>query len=259
MADGDPRLHGIFSLETWVTLGAGATRRKAVSRTFWFAREVAREKVELRSLDVDFNLQGALIVLDRLEVLKCYQPEAQATYKYLSKPLMRGDAYREAGNHLGAAREYESVRRIDESNVRAIFGLGISLLGLGLTDKAIRVFTNLMELDEAFAEEHKHLFNELGICLRKRGLFDQTLQYYFRAQEMTSPDENLQFNIARAFFEKGDLDNARKSLQASLEINGLFGEGLRFAQYLFAKGLLSDETPQAEDLIRSLRAPDREG
>ncbi|GFK95040.1 hypothetical protein NNJEOMEG_02893 [Fundidesulfovibrio magnetotacticus] len=248
------KLHGIFSQETAVTLGTGATRRKTVTRTYWFAREVQNGKVEMRSLDVDFQLQGTLLLLDREDVLTGYMPEAQTTYQYLSRPLMQGDAYREVGNHPGAVREYEKVRRIDEANVRAAFGLGISLLALGLTDKAVHVFDNLLELDEAFEDEHKHLFNELGIALRKRGLLDQTLRYYFRAQEMTFLDENLQFNIARAYLEKNDLDNALKHLLNALDINSFFGEGLQFARYILDRGLLNEDDKRRRQLHQTLRA-----
>lgn len=248
------KLYGIFSQEVEVTLGSGMTRRKALSKTYWFAKEVPGGTVELRSLDVDFNLQGQLIEVERAELLSGYLPEPQATYKYLSRPLMEGDGYREGGNHAGAVREYEKVRRIDEANIRANFGLGISLLALGHTDKALYVFNNILEMDEAFADEHKHLFNELGISLRRRGLFDQTLQYYFKAQEMTSMDENLQFNIARAYFEKGDMEKAVWHLLKALDINSYFEEGLYFAKYVLDKRLIPKDDSRSEQLSLSLRA-----
>lgn len=248
------KLYGIFSQEVEVTLGSGMTRRKSLSKTYWFVKEVSGNRVELRSLDIDFNLQGQLVEADKGEVLSTYLPEPQATYKYLSRPLMEGDGYREGGNHAGAVREYEKVRRIDEANIRANFGLGISLLALGHTDKALYVFKNILEMDEAFADEHKHLFNELGISLRRRGLFDQTLQYYFKAQEMTSMDENLQFNIARAYFEKGDMEKTVWHLLKALDINSYFEEGLYFAKYVLDRRLIPKDDSRSEQLCLSLRA-----
>lgn len=248
------KLYGIFSQETTMTLGTGATKRKTTSKTYWFAKEIPGDRVELRSLDMNFNLQGTLIMLPKEEVLRDYLPEPQSTYKYLSRPLMEGDNYREHGNHPAAVREYEKVRRIDEANIRANFGLGISLLTLGHKDKALYVFKNILEMDEAFTDEHKHLFNELGIALRRQSLFDETLQYYFRAQEMTSMDENLQFNIARAFFEKGELEKAVWHLVKALDINSFFDEGLRFAKFLVDKNFLRQDDSRRQQLVLALRA-----
>lgn len=248
------KIYGVFSKEQEVTLGTGVTRRKTLSKTYWFAKEVQGARIELLSLDMDFKPQGNLVLMDREEMLRDYLPEPQATYKVLSRPLMEGDGYRERGNYKFAVKEYEKVRQIDEENIRANFGLGISLLELGSTDKALYVFRNILELDEAFAEEHKHLFNELGIGLRRHGLYDQTLQYYFKAQEMTCMDENLQFNIARAYFEKGDTEKAVWHLAKALDMNSFFEEGLRFARYLIDRNLLPRQDSRRKQLILSLRA-----
>jgi tetratricopeptide (TPR) repeat protein len=117
--------------------------------------------------------------------------------------------------------------------------MGISLLALGKTQKAQYVFNDLIKLNEAFQEQHKHLFNELGISLRRRGLIEETLRYYFKAQEMSPEDENLQFNIARAYFEGDDLDNAITHLLNALEINCSLESALKFARFILEKELLA--------------------
>jgi len=249
------KLYGIFSQEHEVTLGTGVTKRKSLSKTSWFAKEISGGMVEMRSLDINFHIQGAFTVLDKEAVLDGFTPEPQLTYKLLSSPLMKGDSYREQGNHASAVREYEKVRNIDDANIRALFGMGISLLALGRSEKAHYVFNDLIKLDEAFLEEHKHLFNELGISLRRQGLINETLRYYFKAQEMTSMDENLQFNIARAYFEGDDLDNAISHLLNALEINNLFESGIQFAKYIMEKQLLEESDSRYKLFLSYLHNP----
>lgn len=257
MAQTPIKLHGIFSLVNEVALGTGVTKRKTCSQTLWFVREVADEKVELRGLDMFYRPQGPPTLLDKWSVLENYTPEPGLTYKHLSKPLMEGDARRRIRDYRGATLEYEKVRSIDEANIRANFGLGISLLALGKTEKALYVFNTLLELEETFAEEHKHLFNELGIRLRRRGLLDETLRYYFKALAMTSLDENLLFNIARAYYEKGEIQNAVAYLGNALTCNCFFEQGLRFGRFLWTSGLLRPTDPSHEQTILYLRAAGR--
>jgi len=248
-----PKIYGIFSREVEITVGTGTTKRKSLSKTYWFAREIPGNKVELKSLDADFVPRGASILLERGEVLDQYLPEPQSTFKHLSRPLMQGDCSREQGNHAGAAKEYEKVLVIDEENIRANFGLGISYLAMERPEKALYVFREILRLDEAFREEHKHLFNEFGISLRRKGLYAETLEFYFKAQEMTSMDENLQFNIARAFFEMGDAEKAVGHLLKALDINSYFEEGHMFAKFLLNSGLLPEGDMRRGQLEFSLK------
>lgn len=90
----------------------------------------------------------------------------------------------------------------------------------------------MVTLDAAFTEEHKHLFNEFGINLRKSQLLDQAVEYYSRALEITKDDENLYYNIARAYFERGEKDLCRENLQKALELNPTMEVANQFLEYL---------------------------
>lgn len=67
-------------------------------------------------------------------------------------------------------------------------------------------------------------------------------------------DENLQFNIARAYFEKGDMEKTVWHLLKALDINSYFEEGLYFAKYVLDKRLLPKDDSRSEQLSLSLRA-----
>ncbi|HKI82318.1 MAG TPA: tetratricopeptide repeat protein, partial [Pseudodesulfovibrio sp.] len=94
------------------------------------------------------------------------------------------------------------------------------------------IFRRLVSLDATFAPEHKHLFNEFGISLRKSGLTDQAVEYYSRALTITEEDENLFYNIARAYCERGDKTECRDNLQRALELDPNMDVALRFMEFL---------------------------
>ena len=73
-------------------------------------------------------------------------------------------------------QEREQSRALLEhmGNVRANFGIGLCYIDRGEREKATEVFERLVKLDAAFEDEHKHLFNEFGISLRKAGMASET-------------------------------------------------------------------------------------
>lgn len=62
-------------------------------------------------------------------------------------------------------------------------------------------------------------YNNLGMRLRKEGDYKSALQMYFQAQELSPDDENLCFNIAKAFLYLDDQASAARYLDEALKIN----------------------------------------
>jgi tetratricopeptide (TPR) repeat protein len=105
----------------------------------------------------------------------------------------------------------------------------------GEATKAKDILGRIVGLDAAFAPEHKHLFNEFGISLRKSRMVDQSIEYYTRALTMTETDENLHYNAARAYFDKGDLQKCREHLDRALALNPAHEEVAKFIEFLDKK------------------------
>lgn len=237
------RIEGVFSS------GEGKDKR------YCFARETDHGTMRLQGLDANNKAVGDSEEMDRDTFLEEHVPEPEMHYHLVSQPLMRGDFYRRNSRFTEAQMEYLSVAEVDVENIRANFGLGLVYLAANKQQQARYVFDKLVKLDEAFKEEHKHLFNELGIALRKRMLFDLTLQYYSRALELADEaDEHLYFNMARALYEMGDDDRMFKYLRTALQINGEFDEALRFLVFLDKKELLP-KAGEAQEFFVGLLAP----
>lgn len=64
-------------------MGTGTTKRKQFSKSYWFVRELPDGLAELRSLDMNFSPQGALVTLPKEQVLTDYLPEPQLSYKLI--------------------------------------------------------------------------------------------------------------------------------------------------------------------------------
>ncbi len=235
-----PRIKGVFSSRE--ADGGG-------EKTYWFAKEIDTDAISLDMLDENMLPTGRRRIRDKDDFLIEYALEPELGYRLLTQRVLRGDMYRKQDKNLEAKIEYRQALRIDEENIRANFGLGLCYLALNQLDKAGYVFTNIVAMDESFGEEHKHLFNEFGIALRKKGLFDEAVRYYSRAVELCPTDENLYLNMARADFDKGDREGAFLYLKRTLELNPDQSEARAFLAWLRK----NDIKPQDPDMAAYFR------
>lgn len=238
------KISGAFSTKSETVLGSGATRRKAVRKAYWYAEEAdpADDGVRMilvRPLNANKVPSGSGDIVPLPDFLtrfspelEFYQTEVYPRIRELGDTLARAEEQRGRGALYSAQFEFESALGLDEQNVRANFGLGLTYMQRGDAEKAGDIFKRVVSLDAAFSPEHKHLFNEFGISLRKSGLTDQAVEYYSRALEIADDDENLRYNIARAQFERGEEAECRANLVKALEIAPRMDEANRFLEFL---------------------------
>lgn len=94
------------------------------------------------------------------------------------------------------------------------------------------IFAEIIQLDPNATNP----YNNLGVQLRKAGNFEAALHAYTQAAEISPNDENLHFNMAKAYLCKGDTEKALEHLGKSLGINPQF----ELASQLFRKLRKSD-------------------
>ncbi len=241
--DGAPKpiIQGVFSSEKSMTIGFGATKRRVKQNLYFYVKE-EDGKLAVQSLNANMAPTGAKTYINREELLKSYLPEP-AVYLNTVLPNMvsmeqavaRGDAARAKGELYTAEYDYQTALALNEEHVRAVFGLGLVYLERGDDENAIKVFHKLVKIDAAFHMDHKHLFNEFGIKLRKRKLYPQALKFYSRAYHLSRQDDHLLFNLSRTLYEKGRPTIAARFLRKALAINPLFEESRKFLQHLEKK------------------------
>ncbi|EPR41448.1 Tetratricopeptide TPR_2 repeat-containing protein [Desulfovibrio sp. X2] len=240
-------IKGVFSTQSVVKFGTGATSRRTIQKTFWFVQEQDDDSIEVQPLNKNYIPSGPKRQVPKEEFLQKFSPEPEfyvstvfPKMQELSGTISRGEKHRESGELYSAEFEFSHALKVDEENVRANFGLGLTYMDRGEKNKANDIFERLVKLDAAFGSEHKHLFNDFGINLRKSQMYDQAVQYYRRAIELTQEDDHLWINIARAYYEKGDMKSCADHLRRALEMNPGSDDARQFWNFLVRRGYISD-------------------
>ncbi|MBU1230283.1 MAG: tetratricopeptide repeat protein [Proteobacteria bacterium] len=76
-----------------------------------------------------------------------------------------------------------------------------------------------------------HLYNRIGIVLRKMQDFQSAENYYNKALELTQADEYLFFNLGRLYFDWQRWDKTAEAAQRALGLNPDFQEARKLLAY----------------------------
>ncbi len=245
---GSDKIKGVFSTQSVQKVGTGTTTRKTVQKTFWMCEELDDGAIEIQPLNVNFVPSGPKRKIAKEDLLQKFSAEPEyyisnvfPAMQELNKTIVKGEKHREKGEYFSAENEFSEALKVDVDNVRANFGLGLTYLERGEDKKAENIFERLVKLDAAFEEEHKHLFNEFGIKLRKNRMFSEGLEYYQRAMKLAKVDENLYYNIARCYFELKNIEKTVEHLRIALKMNPNLEPARQFLDWMQEKGMVQGE------------------
>jgi hypothetical protein len=132
-------------------------------------------------------------------------------------------------------RETEPGRAEVAAKVEEQFRTEFSMALIRLKNKraeALQALDALVKSKGPFNEEHKFMFTDCGLALRKRNLFALAKQFHLKARELSPDDENILFNLARVMYEAGKIDKAREYLCLSMELSPDFEEGKDFLDFI---------------------------
>ncbi len=242
--DAEKDIEGVFSIEKTVKIGTGTTSRRVKQQAYYYAKQQPDGMVRIQGLNVENvpfgpseDITKDMLLTEYLPVPEKYN-EVMAKLREIQKAVARGDKFRKRGETFTAEYEYNKALSLDEQNVRANFGVGICYMARGEEEKAREVFERVLHIDAAFEDEHKHLFNEYGIRLRKAGMIAESVDFYNRALELTVDDENLYYNLARAEMERKNMDAVKDALARCIQLNPEHAEALKVLAFLKKKNLI---------------------
>ncbi len=260
MSNNPQRIYGVFSSQEVRKVGTGTTTRKVVSKIFWFVEEMDDGTLSLQSINSNYIPTGQKKTIDKDALLEKYNPEPEfyttvvyPKIKELDDKVSDADAHRDKGELYSAEFEYDNALKIDADNVRANFGIGLTYLERGESEKATNIFDRLISLEGTYDPKHKHLFNEFGMNLRKSKLLGQAMIYYQKALEINTHDENLYLNIARVYFEQKEIESCYETLIKVLELNPGNEIAIKFSTWLLDKNLITNDQYRA--LMRASNTP----
>lgn len=242
--NGKTDVRGVFSTQEVRRVGTGTTTRKTVQKTFWFIEQHGKE-IDCQPLNTNYVPSGPKRKITLDELIAKFSPEPEfylnsvfPKMQEIQRSIDSGDEHRENGENFAAEFEYTRALKVDEENVRANFGIGLTYLERGDNAKAQDIFQRLVKLEAAFEPEHKHLFNEFGINLRKSKMLQESFEYYQRALELSPTDENLYMNMARVLLELKDIGQCVDYLLKALELAPRHETSLKFLAWLIQKQLV---------------------
>lgn len=259
----EQRIRGVFSSQEVRTIGTGTTQRKTIQKVFWFVEQDEQDgMISIQSINLNYVPTGSKKIITLEELLEKYSPEpefyVQSVFpkmQEMNDSVNKGDTSREKGENYTAEFAYGSALALDEENVRANFGIGLTYLARGEADKADNIFERLVNLEAAFEEEHKHLFNDFGISLRKNKMYRQAQEYYERGLLLCTADENLHINMARTLFEQSEYMGCVKHLLSALLLVPQSDVALKFLSWIDKKHLIPGELQaQVDSLLREAEA-----
>lgn len=260
------RIQGVFSSQSLVKVGTGTTQKKTIQKTYWFVQELDDEQVEIQPLNVNYVPSGPKSIIPKDELLDKFSPEPEfytstvyPKMREINKTIARADRHRQKGESYSAEFEYGNALKVDIENIRANFGLGLTYLQRGDKEKASNIFQRLVKLDAAFEKEHKHLFNDFGISLRKQQMYEQALEYYTRALELVQNDEHLHYNVARAYFAFKKYKDTLEHLKKALQLNPEFEEAKKFVLYLKKHNLIPKSALTENTVHQNAQTPESQG
>jgi tetratricopeptide (TPR) repeat protein len=222
-------------------VGTGDTAKKAVMENFWMAdplEDGKRVRMVLLDNNYDSSGYGEIVPLSDLGTRFTPLPADFNPPRIDPNKLKADQITARAERHLAknefnsAEFEFNNALKINRENVRANFGLGKTYLALGEEEKAREMFTKLTNIEEVLSPEHKHIFNEFGMELRKIGMYGEAANHYDKALKLSPEDENLWFNKGRCLFENGKIKDAIAALRKSLELNPEFSDAKQFLCYI---------------------------
>lgn len=233
-----PEILGVYSLQIEADIGTGGTQSSHENVTYWYARQLSDEEFEVQPLNAHHVPSGVRSVMKQMDFLKQYTPEP-TYYKVHTVPALEtlrrkiemGEKAFADGNMDEAEGQFIKALMIDDKSIDANYGLGEVYSETKEFNKLKDVLNTLLGLDEAFTYEHRQKFNKFGISLRKNGHYDESIRYYEKSLEIVESDENVYFNLARVYFEKGINDQCITSLEKALNINPEFVEAQKFLRY----------------------------
>lgn len=131
-----------------------------------------------------------------------------------------------------APQEPKAVFEAVSREMETLQAEGRAQLRRGETAKAVDTFRRILALQGPFEPEHKVVFNGCGIDMRKAKQFEEAISFYKKAMEVDQADENLYHNIARALYDKGDMDLALEYLRLGLSMNPDFKQAKLFVRHI---------------------------
>jgi len=224
----------IYLKQEAIKLGVGSTAREATTDNYYEVAEVDEDQVSIQLLDFNDKPLGKASIFPReklKEFIFCpdyFKDKKGSKELAIEKHVESGDKHFEKREFFSAEFEYNKVLSVDDNHLKANLGKGKTLYARGDKEEARKIFNKLSNTETLYDSENKYIFNEFGIELRKKKMFEEAISNYHKAISIDPNDEILYYNLGRAYFEQGDREKAVDQLKSALTKKPDFSDAQEF-------------------------------
>ncbi len=163
--------------------------------------------------------------------------EAKRLQEERKRKLLEEGESRAQAEDLDKAREiFNRAAREYRDDPAYIGEIGELCIKYGLFEEAIGYLEEALAQNPALA----HLYNKIGMVLRRTRKFQTAERYYLKASEYLGKDPNLFFNLGRVYVDWGKWRKAVLAAGGALKLDPDFAEARKLLQY--AQKKMEEET-----------------
>lgn len=225
---------GIYSKNIKDHTGTGSTMQSRETKTYYYVSRSADE-YNVQPLNMKSIPSGMFSTMSRDEFIASFTPEIDY---YLNHPLPELELLKErlaAGtDNFEPDSEHEKVQILMKAFLMEPNKNNIDLSSPLAHARLLEIVETLSNQSPEFIEEKRQEFNSAAISLRKQKLYEEAINFYSKALEL-SEDENLHFNIARAYFEIGENAEALMHLDKAIDLDSELKTAHQFKKYIMKK------------------------
>jgi tetratricopeptide (TPR) repeat protein len=211
------------------TQGRGGAARKR----YWFVWDCGDEGYRVQALNGAFVPQGEAIAVDATTFAASFSLEPTILAAPLSRAGPASSGSGEGRSGEGERERAEAENAEAEKNLRAHFAAQLVKALHGEKKRStMNALKAIAEIEEGIAPEHKHMFVDFCISLRRSNLPEIALEHAKRVLSMAPDDGNAHFNIARVYHALGKLDEAEQHLLTSLDLDPQLEYSKEFLAYI---------------------------
>ncbi|MDR2160728.1 MAG: tetratricopeptide repeat protein [Desulfovibrio sp.] len=163
------------------------------------------------------NLEECLAWLDKMDSLSPLNPDRKVNMGAINLNL---------GNEAKADRLFQQAMEQARNLKEHIGSLAERIATLYAETDPEKSETFLRRALEAkktrLTRDDIHIYNHLGISLRRQGKWEEAIEEYRRALDLAPDDAGLHYNMGMAFAQGNKMMEARRSMEAALRHNERF-------------------------------------
>lgn len=233
-----PQILGVYCSQKTEKMGTGGTAKDFVQKIYWFILQLDPESFLVYPLGDAYIPLAVTKRITVKEFISHYLPEP-VYYRDYTFPIVRSiqrKLHEQGGLDGLDAKEKDFLKLLGLAKKEAPCELTAEQL-------AVRIIAQAgLDAQRLEMAQRKNI-NTFGIQLRKDKNFDGAINYYQKALDLNPQDDHVHFNIARAYFDKNDIEKSLAYLEHALKINPGFVEADKFRNYILRTAGAEDFRP----------------